>query len=127
MPGGAHGQRSWVCLSFEFFQVVPVADAKRTWRAADGGQTRAIDTGALRYLGHTDVGLYLDQDGNPQVAYINWRDLRFAAWTGDRKEHQITMNWEDRRLVWVVREPFRSKLSSSGMVAGLYNPLLGLM
>jgi len=42
----------------------------------------------------------------------------FAAWTGDRTEHQITMNWEDRRLVWVVREPFRSKLSGSDLVAG---------
>jgi hypothetical protein len=42
----------------------------------------------------------------------------FAAWTGDRAEHQIKMAWEDRRLVWVVREPFRSKLSGSDLVAG---------
>ena len=42
----------------------------------------------------------------------------FAAWTGGRTEHQITMSWEDRRLVWVVREPFRSKLSGSALVAG---------
>jgi hypothetical protein len=42
----------------------------------------------------------------------------FAAWTGRHEEHQVRMNWEDRRLVWVVREPFRSKLSGSAMVAG---------
>jgi len=42
----------------------------------------------------------------------------FAAWTGDRTEHRIKMTWEDRRLVWVVREPFRSKLSGSDLVAG---------
>ena len=42
----------------------------------------------------------------------------FAAWTGNRTEHHIKMTWEDRRLVWVVREPFRSKLSGSNMVTG---------
>lgn len=42
----------------------------------------------------------------------------FAAWTGGRAERRIAMNWEDRRLVWVVREPFRSKLSGSDLVAG---------
>jgi NAD kinase len=42
----------------------------------------------------------------------------FAAWTGNEKARHVTMRWEDRRLVWVVREPFRSKLSGSKLVAG---------
>jgi NAD kinase len=42
----------------------------------------------------------------------------FAAWTGNQLEQHVKLNWEDRRLVWVVREPFRSKLSGSEMVAG---------
>jgi len=28
------------------------------------------------------------------------------------------LNWEDRRLVWAVREPFRSKTSGAELVAG---------
>jgi hypothetical protein len=31
------------------------------------------------------------------------------------------MNWEDRQLLWAVREPFRSKHSSADLVAGLLN------
>ncbi len=42
----------------------------------------------------------------------------FAAWTGKRAENHVTLTWEDRRLVWVVREPFRSKVSGSDLVAG---------
>jgi NAD kinase len=42
----------------------------------------------------------------------------FAAWTGNENARHVTMRWEDRRLVWVVREPFRSKLSGSDLVAG---------
>lgn len=42
----------------------------------------------------------------------------FAAWTDHRSRPPIQMSWEDRRLVWVVREPFRSKLSGSDLVAG---------
>ena len=29
------------------------------------------------------------------------------------------MDWEDRRLFWSVREPFVSRHSSAGMIAGL--------
>jgi NAD kinase len=41
-----------------------------------------------------------------------------ATWTGNQLDEHVTMNWEDRRLVWVVREPFRSKLSGAELVAG---------
>ena len=44
----------------------------------------------------------------------------FAAWTGHGAEAARQLNWEDRRLVWVVREPFRSKsLRQRDLVAGL--------
>ena len=42
----------------------------------------------------------------------------FSAWTGHRAEAHVRLNWEDRRLVWVVREPFKSKVSGSALVAG---------
>ena len=32
------------------------------------------------------------------------------------------MNWEDRRLLYVVREPFRSRHSEVGMVASMLEP-----
>jgi NAD kinase len=32
---------------------------------------------------------------------------------------RVRLEWEDRRLVWVVREPFRSKHSGADLVAGL--------
>ena len=40
---------------------------------------------------------------------------RFA---GGREPHRMAMNWEERRLIWAVREPFRSKHSSANLVAG---------
>lgn len=42
----------------------------------------------------------------------------FATWTGNRLDQRLDLKWEDRRLVWVVREPFRSKLSGAELVAG---------
>jgi hypothetical protein len=42
----------------------------------------------------------------------------FAHWTGGGVRRQIKLAWEDRRLVWVVREPFRSKQSEADLVAG---------
>ncbi len=42
----------------------------------------------------------------------------FAHWTGGGLQHRIRLDWEDRRLVWVVREPFRSKQSGADLVAG---------
>ena len=42
----------------------------------------------------------------------------FAHWTGGAMQHSIQLAWEDRRLVWVVREPFRSKQSGADLVAG---------
>ncbi len=42
----------------------------------------------------------------------------FARWTGGGLQHGIRLAWEDRRLVWVVREPFRSKQSGADLVAG---------
>ncbi len=42
----------------------------------------------------------------------------FARWSGGGLGHNIKLSWEDRRLVWVVREPFRSKQSGAEPVAG---------
>jgi len=42
----------------------------------------------------------------------------FAHWTGSRLERRVQLAWEDARLVWVVREPFRSKQSGADLVAG---------
>jgi NAD kinase len=41
-----------------------------------------------------------------------------ARWSGGELAHGVQMAWEDRRLVWVVREPFRSKQSGAELVAG---------
>jgi NAD kinase len=41
---------------------------------------------------------------------------RFA---GREEPEPVTMRWEDRRLIWAVREPFRSKHSSADLVAGI--------
>lgn len=45
----------------------------------------------------------------------------FARWAGLQLEHRVQLTWEDRRLVWVVREPFRSRQSQAGLVAGFLN------
>jgi hypothetical protein len=39
-------------------------------------------------------------------------------WIGEGSRHGVQWKWEDRRLVWVVREPFRSKQSGADLVAG---------
>ena len=41
---------------------------------------------------------------------------RFA---GGSEPHSVTMRWEDRQLLWAVREPFRSRHSSADLVAGI--------
>jgi hypothetical protein len=42
-----------------------------------------------------------------------------AALLGHPSEGRLRLDWEDRRLVWAVREPFVSKSSQAGLVAGL--------
>ena len=42
----------------------------------------------------------------------------FTHWAGGQLQHHVRLAWEDRRLVWVVREPFRSKQSGAELVAG---------
>ena len=42
-----------------------------------------------------------------------------AQLLGGPETGNIQLPWEDRRLVWTVREPFRSKHSSAELVAGL--------
>jgi len=42
----------------------------------------------------------------------------FAHWAGGGLQRRMKLSWEDRRLVWVVREPFRSKQSGADLVAG---------
>jgi NAD kinase len=43
----------------------------------------------------------------------------FCRFAGGREPQPVSMNWEDRRLMWAVREPFRSKHSSADLVAGI--------
>lgn len=42
-----------------------------------------------------------------------------AAWMGEDPPPRINLTWEDRRLLWAVREPFVSKHSQANLVAGL--------
>ena len=42
----------------------------------------------------------------------------FTRWVGGGLQHGVKLAWEDRRLIWVVREPFRSKQSGADLVAG---------
>lgn len=43
----------------------------------------------------------------------------FAEWLGGKASEPVQLSWEDARLAWVVREPFRSKQSYASLVAGL--------
>ena len=43
----------------------------------------------------------------------------FCRFAGERPPEPVTLQWEDRRLMWAVREPFRSKHSSADLVAGM--------
>lgn len=45
-----------------------------------------------------------------------------AALTGGQTLQGLKMNWEDRRLLFVVREPFLSRHSQVNIVAGLVEP-----
>jgi hypothetical protein len=45
-----------------------------------------------------------------------------ASFLGSKTHHGFTMKWEDRKLVWVVREPFKSKHSEINLVAGTLDP-----
>jgi NAD kinase len=42
-----------------------------------------------------------------------------AALTGGRQIKPLRIEWEDRRLIFVVREPFVSRHSQAGLVAGI--------
>ena len=42
----------------------------------------------------------------------------FAQWLGGSVTRQLDLNWEDRSLVWAVREPFVSQQSAAALVAG---------
>ncbi len=39
-------------------------------------------------------------------------------WTGGKPGQPVQLEWHDRRLAWVVREPFASRHSSAAIVAG---------
>ncbi|HEY3393930.1 MAG TPA: hypothetical protein VGK58_14555 [Lacipirellulaceae bacterium] len=43
----------------------------------------------------------------------------FCRFAGRAEPEPVRMSWEDRRLMWAVREPFRSKHSSADLVAGI--------
>jgi hypothetical protein len=45
-----------------------------------------------------------------------------ATFLGSRMPPGVTMRWEDRKLIWVVREPFKSKHSCIGLAAGTLGP-----
>ncbi len=42
-----------------------------------------------------------------------------ADWTGGSSGKPLRLNWHDRRLAWVVREPFASRHSQANLVAGV--------
>src|SRR5574341_2399073 len=44
-----------------------------------------------------------------------------TAFAGGQQGAPLRLDWEDRRLLFAVREPFVSRHSSAGMVAGLLN------
>ena len=50
-----------------------------------------------------------------------------AAFTGGRSGGPLQLPWEDPRLVFVVREPFTSKSSRAGLVAGILEPGVELL
>jgi hypothetical protein len=43
----------------------------------------------------------------------------FSRFAGGPQITRLELQWEDRQLVWAVREPFRSKHSGADLVAGL--------
>jgi NAD kinase len=45
--------------------------------------------------------------------------VRFLGGEGDLPGKPVRLDWEDERLVFVVREPFASKVSQAGIVAGV--------
>ena len=45
-----------------------------------------------------------------------------TAFTGGASGSGIRLDWEDRRLIYAVREPFVSRQSTAGIVAGLIGP-----
>jgi hypothetical protein len=45
-----------------------------------------------------------------------------AALTGVHATKSIRLDWEDRRLLFVVREPFISRHSQARLIAGLIEP-----
>jgi len=45
-----------------------------------------------------------------------------ASFTGGRSGRAMRLGWEDRRLLYAVREPFRSRHSAAELVAGLVQP-----
>lgn len=44
------------------------------------------------------------------------------GWIGGQDGHVPKLNWNDRQLAWVVREPFASRTTGVAMVAGLIDP-----
>jgi hypothetical protein len=42
-----------------------------------------------------------------------------SRWLGGEPLDRPQLAWEDRRLAWAVREPFVSRQSQAGLVAGL--------
>jgi hypothetical protein len=42
-----------------------------------------------------------------------------AKFAGGKPGQSIHLEWEDRRLVFIVREPFMSRHSKAGVVAGI--------
>ena len=42
-----------------------------------------------------------------------------TEWIGGEEGEAPNLNWEDRRLAWVVREPFVSRTTKASLVAGL--------
>jgi hypothetical protein len=77
---------------------------------ADGRQEAQSSSGVIVSTGAGSTG-WLSSLFNMAAGFC-----RFA---GGAEPERLTLPWNDRRLVWAVREPFRSNHSSADMVAGL--------
>jgi len=57
---------------------------------------------------------------------INMSNGITTAFKSDSNGIQVRMDWDDNKLIFVVREPFKSKYSQTSLAAGLITPELKL-
>jgi hypothetical protein len=85
------------------------ASARYTLRDGDRAEPQS-SSGVLISTGAGSTG-WLSSVGNMIAGLTRAMDRPIAF--------QTRWGWEDRKLMWVVREPFLSKHSSAGLIAGV--------